>query len=49
MTWARLSMPELLRSEGIERKLIGLVQQRYARTRAQATREVKTSFQEQAS
>lgn len=49
VAWARLSMSELLHSEGIERKLVGLVQQRYACTRAQATREVKTFFSEQAS
>lgn len=47
-TWSKLSEPELLRTEGVEHRLILLVQQRYAITRVRATRQVKSFLAEQA-
>ncbi len=49
VTWDKLSRAELARTEGVELRLIALIQKRYVTTRVRATRQVKTFFEEQAS
>lgn len=49
VTWDRLSMAELIDSQGIEHRLIALVQSCYGISVREATRQVKTFFQEQES
>ena len=41
IAWGKLTEDEILKSEGHEEKLIGLVQQRYAITRDEAKKQVK--------
>ena len=45
IAWGKLTEDELLRLEGHEQKLSGLVQERYAITRDEADRQVKTFFE----
>jgi uncharacterized protein YjbJ (UPF0337 family) len=42
--WARLTDDELLRLEGNQERLAGLVQERYALSRAEADRQVERFF-----
>jgi uncharacterized protein YjbJ (UPF0337 family) len=44
IAWGRLTEDELLKIEGHEQKLSGLIQQRYAITRDEALRQVKAFF-----
>ncbi|BBP83770.1 MULTISPECIES: CsbD family protein [unclassified Pseudomonas] len=41
IAWGKLTEDELLKSEGREEKLAGLVQERYAITRGEADKQVK--------
>lgn len=45
IAWGKLTEDELLRLEGHEQKLAGLVQERYAVTRDEADRQVKAFFE----
>lgn len=45
IAWGKLTEDELLRLEGHQEKLAGLVQERYAVTRAEADKQVKTFFE----
>ena len=47
MAWGKLTEDELLKLEGHEQKLAGLVQERYAVTREEASRQVKDFFNKQ--
>lgn len=42
IAWGKLTEDELLKSEGREEKLAGLVQERYAITRDEADKQVKS-------
>lgn len=42
IAWGKLTEDELLTSEGHEQKLIGLIQERYAITRDEADKQVKS-------
>ncbi|MCY1278366.1 hypothetical protein D9M68_318460 [compost metagenome] len=42
IAWGKLTEDELLKSEGHEQRLSGLVQERYAITRDEAEKQVKT-------
>ena len=44
IAWGKLTEDELLRSEGHEQKLAGLVQERYAITRDEADKQIKSFF-----
>lgn len=44
-TWAKLTEDELLSLEGHRQKLAGLIQQRYALSRAEADKQVARFFQ----
>jgi uncharacterized protein YjbJ (UPF0337 family) len=44
IAWGKLTEDELLRLEGHEQKLAGLVQERYAITRDEADKQVKDFF-----
>lgn len=44
VAWGKLTEDELLRLEGHEQKLAGLVQERYAITRDEADKQVKSFF-----
>jgi uncharacterized protein YjbJ (UPF0337 family) len=44
IAWGKLTEDELLRLEGHEQKLAGLVQERYAITRDEADKQVKEFF-----
>lgn len=44
IAWGKLTEDELLRLEGHEQKLAGLVQERYALTRDEADKQVKAFF-----
>jgi uncharacterized protein YjbJ (UPF0337 family) len=44
IAWGKLTEDELLKVEGHEQKLSGLIQQRYAITRDEALRQVKAFF-----
>jgi uncharacterized protein YjbJ (UPF0337 family) len=44
IAWGKLTEDELLQIEGHEQKLSGLIQQRYAITRAEAVKQVKAFF-----
>ncbi|MDB5976302.1 MAG: ral stress protein CsbD [Nevskia sp.] len=44
IAWGELTEDELLKIEGHQQKLIGLVQERYAITRDEADRQVKSFF-----
>lgn len=44
ITWGKLTDDELLQTEGHMQKLTGLVQERYAITRDEATTQIKTFF-----
>lgn len=44
IAWGKLTEDELLRLEGHEQKLAGLVQERYAITRDEADAQVKSFF-----
>lgn len=44
IAWGKLTEDELLRLEGHEQKLAGLVQERYAITREEADRQVRSFF-----
>ena len=44
IAWGKLTEDELLKLEGHEQKLAGLVQERYAVTRDEADRQVKEFF-----
>jgi uncharacterized protein YjbJ (UPF0337 family) len=44
IAWGKLTEDELLRLEGHEQKLAGLVQERYAITRDEADKQVKSFF-----
>lgn len=45
ITWGKLTEDELLRLEGHQEKLVGLVQERYAVTRDEADKQVKSFFE----
>lgn len=45
IAWGKLTEDELLKLEGHEQKLAGLVQERYAVTRDEADRQVKSFFE----
>lgn len=45
IAWGKLTEDELLKIEGHEQKLSGLVQERYAITRDEADRQVKGFFE----
>jgi uncharacterized protein YjbJ (UPF0337 family) len=45
ITWGKLTDDELLRLEGHEEKLAGLIQERYAVTRENAEKQVKSFFE----
>ncbi len=45
IAWGKLTEDELLESEGHEQKLTGLVQERYAVTRDEADRQIKSFFE----
>jgi len=47
IAWGKLTEDELLKLEGHEQKLAGLVQERYAITRDEADRQVKDFFAKQ--
>ena len=47
IVWGKLTEDELLKLEGHEQKLAGLVQERYAVTREEASRQVKDFFDKQ--
>lgn len=49
ITWGKLMDDELLKLEGHEQKLAGLVQERYAITRDEAEKQVKAFFDKQTS
>lgn len=44
IAWGKLTQDELLKIEGHEQKLSGLIQERYAVTRDEALRQVKAFF-----
>lgn len=44
IAWGKLTEDELLKSEGHEQKLVGLVQERYAITRDEADKQIKGFF-----
>ncbi len=44
IAWGKLTEDELLKIEGHQQKLVGLVQERYAVTRDEADRQVKSFF-----
>jgi uncharacterized protein YjbJ (UPF0337 family) len=45
IAWGKLTEDELLKLEGHEQKLAGLVQERYAITRDEADKQVKAFFE----
>lgn len=45
IAWGKLTEDELLRLEGHQEKLVGLVQERYAVTRDEADKQVKSFFE----
>ena len=45
IAWGKLTEDELLKLEGQEQKLTGLVQERYAITRDEADKQVKSFFE----
>jgi uncharacterized protein YjbJ (UPF0337 family) len=45
IAWGKLTEDELLKAEGHQEKLTGLVQERYAITRDEADRQVKSFFE----
>ena len=45
IAWGKLTEDELLKLEGQEQKLTGLVQERYAITRDEADKQVKAFFE----
>ena len=45
IAWGKLTEDELLKLEGHEQKLAGLVQERYAITRDEADKQVKSFFE----
>lgn len=45
IAWGKLTEDELLKIEGHEQKLAGLVQERYAITREEAEKQVKSFFE----
>jgi len=45
IAWGKLTEDELLKLEGHEQKLAGLIQERYAITRDEAERQVKAFFE----
>ncbi len=45
IAWGKLTEDELLRLEGHEQKLAGLIQERYAITREEADQQVKRFFE----
>jgi uncharacterized protein YjbJ (UPF0337 family) len=45
VAWGELTEDELLKAEGRQDKLVGLVQERYAITRDEADKQVKRFFQ----
>ena len=45
IAWGKLTEDELLRLEGHEQKLAGLVQERYAISRDEADKQVKSFFE----
>ncbi len=47
IAWGKLTEDELLRLEGQQQKLSGLVQERYAITRDEADKQVKAFFDKQ--
>lgn len=49
IAWGKLTEDELLKLEGHEQKLAGLVQERYAITRDEADKQVKSFFDKQKS
>lgn len=44
LAWGKLTEDELLKSEGRSEKLAGLVQERYAVTRDEADKQIKSFF-----
>lgn len=49
ITWGKLTDDELLKTEGHEQKLAGLIQERYALSREVAQEQVKDFFSKQKS
>ena len=49
IAWGKLTEDELLKLEGHEQKLAGLVQERYAITRDEADKQVRNFFDKQKS
>ena len=45
IAWGKLTEDELLKSEGHEQKLAGLIQERYAITRDEADKQIKGFFE----
>lgn len=45
IAWGKLTEDELLELEGHEQKLVGLIQERYAITRDEAEKQVKSFFE----
>jgi uncharacterized protein YjbJ (UPF0337 family) len=45
IAWGKLTEDELLKAEGHQERLTGLVQERYAITRDEADRQVKSFFE----
>ncbi|HET6474387.1 MAG TPA: CsbD family protein [Pseudomonadales bacterium] len=45
IAWGKLTEDEFLKAEGRQEKLVGLVQERYAITRDEADRQVKSFFE----
>jgi uncharacterized protein YjbJ (UPF0337 family) len=45
IAWGKLTEDELLKAEGHEQKLAGLIQERYAITRDEAERQVRGFFE----
>jgi uncharacterized protein YjbJ (UPF0337 family) len=44
LMWGKLTEDELLAAEGRQEKLVGLIQERYAITKAEAEKQVKEFF-----
>jgi uncharacterized protein YjbJ (UPF0337 family) len=44
VAWAKLTEDELLKLDGREQKLVALIQERYALTRAEASRQARHFF-----
>jgi uncharacterized protein YjbJ (UPF0337 family) len=45
IVWGKLTEDELLKAEGHQQRLVGLIQERYAITRDEADKQVKSFFE----